>query len=107
MEIRDYLRTLRSRWRIVAVAAVLGVLAALGASLLTTPQYAASSQLFIIIITTTTTTSGGAYQGSQFSQQRVVFYTQLLTGQQVAQRVIDQLKVPTSPASLASRVSVS
>ncbi|GAB2934961.1 polysaccharide biosynthesis tyrosine autokinase [Rhodococcus aerolatus] len=105
MDIRDYLKVLRTRWRVVAGTTLVGVLVALGVSLTTTPQYAASSQLFITT-TANTDTSSGAYQGSQFSQQRVVSYTQLLTGQQVAQRVIDQLRLGTSPASLASRVSV-
>lgn len=105
MDVRDYLKVLRTRWRIAVGTAVVGLLAALGVSLLTTPQYAASSQLFITA-TASTDTSSGAYQGSQFSQQRVVSYTQLLTGQQVAQRVIDELGLTTSPAGLASRVSV-
>ena len=104
VEIRDYLRTLRNRWRIVAVATVLGVLAALAVSLLTTPQYKASSQLFV-----TTTGSGdsvtGAYQGNLFSQQRVVSYKQLLTGDQVSRRVIDQLKLDTTPAALSAKIS--
>lgn len=106
METKEHLRTLRNRWRIVAGSIVVAVLAALTLSLLTTPQYRASSQLFI------TTTGGGdsvtgAYQGNLFSQQRVVSYKQLLTGEQVARRVIDQLKLTTTPAALSAKISSS
>lgn len=39
MEIVDYLKILQARWRIVAAVTVLGILGALGASLLSTPVY--------------------------------------------------------------------
>ena len=106
MEIREHGRVLRARWRTVVAGLLLGGLAALAVVWTTTPQYAASSQLFITT-TAASESSSGVYQGGQFSQQRVVSYTQLLTGRQVAQRVVDELGLATSPAEVASRVSVS
>ena len=106
VEITDYLRVLRNRWRMIAAVLVLCMLAALGSSLLTTPKYAASTQLFV-----STTAQGGAaaaaaYEGGLFSQQRVTSYSQLIQGGQVAQRVVDALKLNISAAQVASEVSV-
>ena len=104
MEIRDYLRILRNRWKLITAMLALGVLAALAFSLLTTPKYAASTQLFVSTTGQENTTA--AYQGGLFSQQRVTSYSELIQGQQVAQRVVDTLKLPVGAAQVASEVSV-
>jgi len=103
VEMQHYIRVLRARWRLVAAVSVLAVLGALGASLLTTPLYAASTQLFVS--TTGTSDAAAAYQGNLFSQQRVTSYAQLITGQEVAQRVVDAQQLPITAAQLASEVS--
>ncbi|MER2243521.1 Wzz/FepE/Etk N-terminal domain-containing protein, partial [Rhodococcus sp. (in: high G+C Gram-positive bacteria)] len=82
MEIVDYLKILQARWRIVAAVTVLGILGALGASLLSTPVYQASTRLFVS--TSAGTSVNEALQGSQLSQQRVLSYTKLLTGRTLA-----------------------
>jgi len=104
VEIRDYLRILRNRWKLITAVLALGVLAALAFSLLTTPKYAASTQLFVSTTGQENTTA--AYQGGLFSQQRVTSYSELIQGQQVAQRVVDTLKLPVGAAQVASEVSV-
>lgn len=106
MEVHDYLRILQARWKIVAVTTVVAVLAALGASLLTTPQYEAKTRLFV-------STSSGAsvqeiYQGNLFSQQRVTSYTELLEGTTLAQRTLDNLgATDVTPVELASKITAS
>lgn len=106
MEVHDYLRILQARWKIVAVTTVVAVLAALGASLLTTPQYEAKTRLFV-------STSSGAsvqeiYQGNLFSQQRVTSYTELLEGTTLAQRTLDKLGLgEMSAVDLAGKVTAS
>ncbi|WP_413766867.1 polysaccharide biosynthesis tyrosine autokinase [Rhodococcus pyridinivorans] len=106
MEVHDYLRILQARWKIVAVTTVVAVLAALGASLLTTPQYEAKTRLFV-------STSSGAsvqeiYQGNLFSQQRVTSYTELLEGTTLAQRTLDKLGLAdVSAVDLAGKVTAS
>ncbi|MDJ0398888.1 polysaccharide biosynthesis tyrosine autokinase [Rhodococcus rhodochrous] len=106
MEVHDYLRILQARWKIVAVTTVVAVLAALGASLLTTPQYEAKTRLFV-------STSSGAsvqeiYQGNLFSQQRVTSYTELLEGTTLAQRTLDKLGLDDlSAVQLANMVTAS
>ncbi|EOM75961.1 protein-tyrosine kinase [Rhodococcus rhodnii LMG 5362] len=103
MEIQDYLRILQARWKIIAITTVVAVLGALGASLLATPVYQASARLFV-------STSAGSsvneiYQGNLFSQQRVTSYTQLITGETLAQRTIDRLGIDANAAELASQVT--
>lgn len=104
LDIRDYLRILRNRWKLITAVVVLSMLGALAVSLLTTPKYAASTQLFVS--TTGQENTAAAYAGGLFSQQRVTSYAALVQGQQVAQRVVDTLRLPLSAAQVASEVSV-
>lgn len=102
VEIQDYLRILQNRWKIIAITTVVAILGCLGASLMSTPIYEASTRMFV-------STSSGAsvneiYQGNLFSQQRVTSYTKLLTGETLAQRTIDKLKLNMSAAELAAQV---
>ncbi|WP_430334164.1 polysaccharide biosynthesis tyrosine autokinase [Rhodococcus sp. ACT016] len=101
MEVQDYLRVVQTRWKIIAVATLLGVFVALSASLVATPMYQASARLFV-------STSSGAsvnevYQGNLFSQQRVASYTKLLTGTTLAQRTLDKVDVPGMTAAALSK----
>lgn len=103
MELQDYLRILQVRWKIIAITVVAAVVGALAASLLTTPTYEASTRLFV------STAAGSSvnelYQGNLYSQQRVTSYTQLLTGETLAQRTIDALGLEESATELAAKVS--
>lgn len=90
----------------MAVTALVGVLAGLAVSLLTTPLYEASTRLFV------STTSSGAsaadlYQGNRLSQDRVSSYTELLVGKTLAQRTIDKLGLDMSASRLTENVKAS
>lgn len=103
MNIRDFAKLLRTRWITVCVTTLVVVLGAVVYTLLTTPLYQASTRLFV------SATSGGSsvsdlYQGNLFSQQRVLSYAELLTGETVAQRTIDKLGLEMSPDVLRSRI---
>ncbi|MDJ0396351.1 polysaccharide biosynthesis tyrosine autokinase [Rhodococcus sp. G-MC3] len=103
MEIQDYLQILRTRWMIIVVTVAVAVLGALAVSLLTTPTYQSCSRVFV-------STSGGStvtesYQGNLFSQQRVASYSELVTGETLAARTIDELGLDMSPSALASKVT--
>ncbi|MBY4036020.1 polysaccharide biosynthesis tyrosine autokinase [Rhodococcus fascians] len=105
MEMQDYLRILKARWIVIAVTVVVAVLGALGASLLTTPQYESSARMFV-------STSGGTsvsetYQGNLASQQLVTSYSELVTSEALAARVLDVLPLNMSPAQLAGKVKAS
>ena len=77
MELQDYLKVVRKRWRvIVAVVLVFVGLAAAG-SLASEKVYESRTQFFVS--TTGAGDSGALVQGSTFTQQRVKSYAQLLT----------------------------
>jgi capsular exopolysaccharide synthesis family protein len=93
---------LRATWWMSVAAGVLGGLVGLGLSLLQTPLYTSSSQLFVA--TTESTSPSDALQGGQLSQQRVASSAQLLTGERLAGRVIEQLGLDLTPAQLSRQI---
>ena len=103
MELREVLTALRAAWWFPVVGLVTGALAALAVSLLQTPEYTSETQLFVS--TTDATSTSDVFQGSQFSQQRVTSYAQLLTGEEMAQRVIDRLDLDMTAGQLSDGVS--
>jgi capsular exopolysaccharide synthesis family protein len=103
MELREVFVALRAAWWLAVVGLVIGAGAATGASLLQTPVYTAQAQLFVS--TTGSASTAEAFQGSQFSQQRVASYAQLLTGEDLASRVAARLNLAMSPSELASQVT--
>ena len=102
MDFREVLTALRLRWWLPVGGLILGALAGLGMSLLATPMYTSRTQLFVS--TTQTGSATDVYQGSQFSQQRVSSYAQLIAGEELAGRVIDSLGLRTSPEDLQERI---
>lgn len=102
MEIQDYARTLRTRWKLIVACTLVGTLLALTVSLLSTSIYSASTRLFVSA--SSANTVGEVYQGNLFSQQRVTTYADLLTGTALAQRAVDRLGTDESAASVASKV---
>ena len=104
MELRDYLRILRRRWRLIVACLVLAVAAAAVVTFRTTPQYQSSAQLFV---STSSSSSTDAYQGSLFSTQRVASYADLVGGQELAERVISSLGLDVGPGELSAKVSAS
>ena len=103
LELRDVLRALRAGWVILAVGVLVMAGLALGLSKLQEPQYAASTQLFVS--TTDSSTTSAVFQGSQFSQQRVTSYAQLIGGDELARRVIQRLDLDLTPAELAGQIT--
>jgi capsular exopolysaccharide synthesis family protein len=91
VSIREYFMVLRTRWVILFITTAVAVLSAIGYTLATTPLYEASTRLFV-------STTGGAsasdrYQGNRLSLDRVLSYTQLLTGETLAMRTADRLSM--------------
>lgn len=104
MEIAEYLRALRVRWRWIVVGLLVGAAAAAAVVFATTPVYQASTELFVS--TRQADSSTDLYSGSSFSQQRVASYAIVVTTPRVLQPVIDRLGLNESPDQLASRISV-
>jgi len=104
VELRQYMKVLRTRWVVIAALALLGVGVAAALTLSSTPQYASSARLFI---STSASTDSLAFQGGQFSLQRVKSYADLLSGQEVARRVTEDLGLSESPRRLSTQISAS
>jgi len=104
VELRDYVRILRRRWRLVVVCLVVTLAAAAGMTAQMTPQYRSTSQLFV---STSSSSSSDAYQGSLFSTQRVASYADLVTGKELAQRVIAAQDLGLTPPELSAKVTAS
>lgn len=103
VELRDYIKVLRKRWRFVALLALLALAGAAAASLLATPQYEARTQLFV-----STQAAGSAsdlLQGSSFTQQRVKSYADVVTSPRVLDPVIEELGLPVTASKLGERVT--
>nr|WP_210503000.1 polysaccharide biosynthesis tyrosine autokinase [Nocardioides sp. SYSU D00778] len=102
MELADYLRILRRRWRLVMATVLLVVVAAALVTWRTTPQYQSTTQLFI---STSASSSAEAYQGNLFSSQRLASYADLATGTELATRVVSATGSSLSPKELAAKVT--
>ncbi|MBI3687721.1 MAG: polysaccharide biosynthesis tyrosine autokinase [Actinobacteria bacterium] len=103
MEIRGYLRLLRRRWFVVVGLAVAGLIGAIGVTLTATPVYQAKTEAFISLHDGTSVAD--AYQGGQFSMQRVKSYAQVVTSPAVTGPVVAELRLDLTPEQLARRIT--
>ena len=105
LNLQDFVQLLRSRWVTVCVTTLVVVLGAVAVTLLTTPLYQASTRLFV------STTAGASLpiytRAIALSQERVLSYTELLTGETLAQRTIDKLGLDMSAEALQKNVKAS
>jgi len=104
MELRDYFRVVRHRWRLIVSCVLLAVGAAALVTLRATPQFASTVQLFV---STPQSDSAAAYQGGLFSQQRVTSYADLVSGQEITRRVVERLQLDQSASELSDQISAS
>lgn len=103
MELREVLAALRAAWWLPLIGLIIGGAVALAVSLSQTPLYTSSTQLFVS--TTDSSSTQAAFQGSQFSQQRVTSYAQLITGEELAGRVIKRLGLGMTPGQLDGEIT--
>lgn len=103
MDFKVILQALRNGWWMIVVAVLVTSAFSGLVTLTATPTYSSTTRLFVSATGTDNTTT--AYQGNLFSQQRVTSYVQLLTGKELAGRVIDQLSLADSPSQLARSVA--
>ncbi len=103
MNLQDLLILLRARWVTICVTTVAALLLAVVITLTTTPQYEASTRLFVSTAAGDSVTE--LYQGGLYSQQRVLSYSELVTGETLAQRTVDKLGLDMSASELQREVS--
>ncbi|MEF2977459.1 polysaccharide biosynthesis tyrosine autokinase [Subtercola sp. YIM 133946] len=104
MELRDYIRILRKGWIVIVTLVLVGIAVGSVVSILSTPRYEASSKVFVSVSSAGTVAE--LTQGSNFAQNQVKSFADVVTTPVVLQPVIDQLKLSTTSDQLASRVSV-
>lgn len=105
MTLSDFLRVLRLRWRAICACVLLGIVAATGLSLATTPMYRSTATLFLAAAGGDTESVSGAYTGTLFTQQRVRTFREFVSSPTVAERAADATNSDISPAVLAQRIT--
>jgi capsular exopolysaccharide synthesis family protein len=104
MTLGEVWTALRNAWWLPLLGVITAAAAGLGISLLQTPVYSSSTQLFVS--TPIATSATDVLQGSQFSQQRVTSYAELLRGEELAGRVVNRLALAKSPKQLSNEIAV-
>lgn len=103
MSLREILRAIRTRWRVVVATTLLLMTISAALTFLMPREYEATSQLFV-------STAGGTddssqlLQGSSFSQQRVKSYAEVLRSPLVLEPVVAELDLGVSPHTLAQDI---
>lgn len=106
MELRDYIRILQKHWVLIALITLIGTCAAIGYSVLTPPTYEAKTQLYVTV-RTDSQGSSELVQGSNFAQQSVQSYVNVVNTESVLRPVVESLEEENSVADLSERVSAS
>ncbi|MEP7192691.1 MAG: polysaccharide biosynthesis tyrosine autokinase [Actinomycetota bacterium] len=103
MELKDYIRVIRKRWQII-VAVMLVVLAGAALATALSPKiYEADTRLFVS--TAGSSDSSALLSGSNFTQQRVKSYADVITTPNVLDPVIESLKLDTTAAKLGKQIT--
>ena len=105
MTVQDYLRVLRERWVVVAIAVVVALAAAAGTWFLRPPEFTATMRMYVSAQVAESATA--AYQGAQLSEQRVTSYVELVSSTRVSQEVIRELGLTGTPEEVARHISAS
>lgn len=106
MDLRDYLRVLRKRWRLVCACVLLAVIASSVLTWRATPVYRASTQLFVAAHDSSSDFNS-LVAGGQFSQQRVQSYADIVNSPEVTEAVAEQLDSGLTAKQVAAEVSAS
>jgi receptor protein-tyrosine kinase len=81
---------------------LIAVVSSVVLTMITVPLYEAYTRLFVS--TTAGASASELYSGNRLSQERVLSYTELLTGETLAQRTIDKLDLDVTAEELQERV---
>lgn len=102
MTVHDFAQVLRTRWKSICAITAIVILGAFAYTFIITPQYESTTRLFVA--TTSDGTNSQTYDGGLFAERRVLSYTELLTGEVLAQRTIDKLGLDMSASDLQEEV---
>ena len=104
MELRDYLRLVRKRKRLLIALAVLGGLVAYAISMAIVPVYEAQAKLLILARTRTSGGVTSAYEGALLSQQLTKSFAEILKSRTTAKGALSRGSYKLTPNEIQSRV---
>ncbi|WP_257479007.1 polysaccharide biosynthesis tyrosine autokinase [Acidipropionibacterium jensenii] len=111
MTLRDFLNLTRRRLGTILVCTLLGAVAAAGLLLVTPTTYSAQATAYVRVAMPQTSDgsndSGSYAAAAQLASQKVKAFVSVFTSQSVAESVIKELKLDTTPAQLAGRINAS
>ncbi len=105
MDLFGYLRAARKNWWIVVTALVLGVGAAVGVNLLTTPKYESTIKFIVSVKSSDGNAITQASAGEPLALTRLATYHQLITTNSVAQAVANDVKNGLTPGQISASIS--
>ena len=103
MELKDYFRVIRKRWQIIVAVILVVVAGAALATALSPRVYEATTRLFVS--TSGSSDSNALLSGSNFTQQRVKSYADVITTPNVLDPVIATLGLKTTAAKLGDQIT--
>lgn len=106
MELSDYLRVLRAHWIGVVVLTILTAGAAVGYTLTQPKVYAANSSGLVAVASEATSDPSVGNLNDSLAKSKATSYVEIATSRAVAQRVISDLGLSTSPSALIGDITV-
>jgi len=103
VELKDYIRVIRKRWQIIVAVMLVVVAGAALATALSPKVYEATTRLFVS--TSGSSDSNALLSGSNFTQQRVKSYADVITTPNVLDPVIQTLQLNTTAAKLGDQIT--
>jgi succinoglycan biosynthesis transport protein ExoP len=104
MELYEYWRLLIRHLPLLIVASLIGLGGASYVNFVTDPEYSASADVFVTT-PSTTIDIGALATGSNFSEQRVVSYAQIISGPATLGPVIEKLDLGVTTSELAQDIN--
>ena len=106
MDLRDYMRLVRKRWRIITACVLLALVGAAALTALSPKTYSAQAQVFVSAQASADDLTS-ALQGSGYTQQRVKSYADIVDTPLVTDSVVKSLSLQISSEDLARKISAS
>ena len=103
MELKDYIRIIRKRWFIIVAVTLVALAGASSATALSPKIYQAQTRLFVS--TSGSSDAGALLSGSNFTQERVKSYADVITTPKVLDPVIKTLNLNTTAAKLGDQIT--
>ncbi|MFT4011763.1 MAG: polysaccharide biosynthesis tyrosine autokinase [Nocardioidaceae bacterium] len=103
MELDDYLKVLRRRWKWIVASVLACLVVAVVYTLAQTPLYRSSAKLYIT--TDAAQSASEVIEGTTYGERKVASYVDLVTSRELASRVSDDLGLDGSPSEAGATVS--